>query len=45
LKIKFDGQIPSGSQAKLVRRGTLSCADSSDKCTFTMLLPQSAGIN
>ena len=45
LKTKFTGQIPKGSQAKLVRRGTLSCSDTQNKCTFTMLLPQSTGIN
>ena len=45
LKVKFTGQIPNGSQAKIVRRGTLNCSDTSDKCTFTTLLPQSAGIN
>ncbi|HZD48586.1 MAG TPA: DUF3857 domain-containing protein [Silvibacterium sp.] len=45
LKAKFPGQIPKGSQAKIVRRGTLYCAESSDKCQFTMLLPQSVGIN
>jgi len=45
LKLKFAGQIPRGSQAKLVRRGMLYCPDTSDKCTFTMLLPQSTGIN
>ncbi len=44
LKVKFGGQIPKGSQAKIVRRGTLDCSDSANKCTFTMLLPQSVGI-
>ena len=45
LKTKFPGQLPKGSKAKIVRRGTLSCTDTPGKCTFTMLLPQSAGIN
>ena len=45
LKADFSGEIPKGSQAKLVRRGILYCPDTSDKCQFTMLLPQSAGVN
>ncbi|MBV8632783.1 MAG: tetratricopeptide repeat protein, partial [Silvibacterium sp.] len=45
MKLKITGQIPKGSQAKLVRRGTLYCPDAGDSCTFTMLLPQSTGIN
>src|SRR5271156_2687497 len=41
LKIDVSGQIPKGSAAKMVRRGTLYCSDAGSQCQFTMLLPQS----
>ncbi|MGA7315603.1 MAG: DUF3857 domain-containing protein [Silvibacterium sp.] len=45
LKIDVSGQIPKGSSAKMVRRGTLYCSDTGSQCQFTMLLPQSVGID
>jgi len=45
LKIDMSGQIPKGSGAKLVRRGMLNCSDAASQCQFTLLLPQSVGIN
>jgi len=44
-KTKFPGQIPKGSSAKIVRRGMLYCSDAATQCQFTLLLPQSVGIN
>jgi len=40
-KASFQVPFPKDSQAKLIRRGILVCTESSDKCQFTMLLPQS----
>ena len=40
-KAEFIVPFPQDSQAKLIRRGILACSDFSDKCQFTMLLPQS----
>jgi len=45
LKADFSGQLPKGSNAKLVRRGMLNCEASASQCQFTLLLPQSVGIN
>jgi tetratricopeptide (TPR) repeat protein len=45
LKIDVSGQIPKGSSAKMVRRGTLYCSDAGSQCQFTMLLPQSVTID
>ncbi|MFY9939147.1 MAG: DUF3857 domain-containing protein [Silvibacterium sp.] len=45
LKVDVSGQIPKGSSAKMVRRGTLNCSEAASQCQFTMLLPQSVGIN
>lgn len=40
-KAEFHVPFPKDSQAKLIRRGILVCSEGSDKCQFTMLLPQS----
>jgi tetratricopeptide (TPR) repeat protein len=40
-KANFEVPFPKDSQAKLIRRGILVCSEGSDKCQFTMLLPQS----
>jgi hypothetical protein len=45
MKIDVSGQIPKGSSAKMVRRGTLYCPDAGSQCQFTMLLPQSVTID
>jgi len=45
LKAKFPGEIPKGSTAKMVRRGIVYCSTTPNKCQFTMLLPQSVGID
>jgi tetratricopeptide (TPR) repeat protein len=45
VKANFSGQIPKGSSAKIVRRGILYCSDVPNQCQFTLLLPQSVGMN
>jgi tetratricopeptide (TPR) repeat protein len=45
MKMNFPGEIPKGSPARLVRRGIVYCSETADKCQFTLLLPQSVGIN
>jgi len=45
MKADFSGQLPRGSSAKLVRRGMLNCYAAASQCQFTLLLPQSVGIN
>jgi hypothetical protein len=44
-KAEFKVPFPKDSQAKLIRRGILVCSEGSDKCQFTMLLPQSTTTN
>ncbi len=40
-KASFRVPFPKDSQAKLIRRGILVCPEGSEKCQFTLLLPQS----
>jgi tetratricopeptide (TPR) repeat protein len=43
-KAKYDATFPDGAPAKILRRGTLSCAgaDRSATCRFTLMLPADA---
>jgi len=38
--LDFGGMFPDGSPAKIVRRGTLSCAAATGDCSFTLILPE-----
>jgi tetratricopeptide (TPR) repeat protein len=44
-KAEFHVPFPKNSQAKLIRRGILVCSEGSEKCQFTLLLPQSTTTN
>jgi hypothetical protein len=37
--LEFGPMFPDASPAKLVRRGTLTCAATTGTCTFTLILP------